>query len=103
MLYYETNINIYTNTWYVFSDELKNNRFVVEIKGIATPVEIECYIPDGNYSAGDLESFLNDTYFENNSNDTLAYEQLKYIQFKINPFSLKCIFKLQKLHQQLLK
>ena len=86
-----TSISI-PNTWYVFSDELKNNRFVVEIKGITTPVEIECYIPDGNYSAGDLESFLNDTYFENNSNDTVAYEQLKYIQFKINPFSLKCIF-----------
>ena len=81
------------NTWYVFSDELKNNRFVVEIKGIAEPVEIECYIPDGNYSAGDLESFLNDTYFENNSNESTDYEQLKYIAFQINPFSLKCIFK----------
>jgi len=81
------------NTWYVFSDELKNNRFIVEIKGIASPVEIEVYIPDGNYAAGDLETFLNETYFEQNSNETVIYEQLKYITFQINPYSLKCIFK----------
>lgn len=77
------------NTWYVFSHELNNNHFIIELSGGCFGFSIhQIVIPDGNYDDTALENFLNNTYFYN-SGTTSA---LKYIKFTILNNSLKSVF-----------
>ena len=77
------------NTWYVFSHELKNNRFIVEISSNCYDFSVhEIVIPDGNYDDCMLETFLNNTYFYNSGNEN----PLKYVKFSILNNSLKSVF-----------
>lgn len=79
------------NTWYVFSHELKNNRFIVEISGGCFDFSVhEIVIPDGNYDDCMLETFLNNNYFYNSGNENA----LKYVKFSILDNSLKSVFEL---------
>jgi len=77
------------NTWYVFSHELKNNRFIVEISSNCYDFSVhEIVIPDGNYDDCMLETFLNNTYFYNSGNEN----PLKYVKFSVLNNSLKSVF-----------
>ena len=52
------------NSWYLFSHERNNNRFIIEITGPCFKPSIhEIVIPDGNYDSESLEQYLNGRYF----------------------------------------
>lgn len=77
------------NSWYVFSNERKNNVFTIEINnsGIITPFVVT--IPDGNYDSDTLEYYLNHTYFYASG----ALNDLINIEFTIDQHSFKSSFK----------
>ena len=52
------------NSWYVFSNLLENNYFIVQIENEGSDqLEIlEVIIPEGNYTADELETYLNDNF-----------------------------------------
>ena len=77
------------NSWYLFSHERKNNRFVVELCGPCEPLSIhEIVIPDGNYDRETLTEYLNNRYFYKSG----LNNPLKYVKFTIDRFSLKSRF-----------
>jgi hypothetical protein len=82
------------NSWYLFSDKKKNNKFQIIIhKQHDKQQDLinECYnidIPEGNYNCDTLQEYLNSTYFFESDVDTL----LKHLKFSINPYSLKSSF-----------
>jgi len=77
------------NSWYLFSHERENNRFVIEICSECQPLSIhEIIIPDGNYSPNDLTEYLNQRYFYQSGEDN----PLKYVKMSICEFSLKTRF-----------
>ena len=77
------------NSWYLFSTSKKNNFFKLIITLTKDGDLLECIetvsIPDGNYSSESLEEYLNTEYFFETSRDIPT----QYIQFSINPASLK--------------
>ena len=79
------------NSFYLFSEAKGNNRFVIEdvVAGSLNQVH-EIVIPDGNYTADELETFLNNTYFYNSGTTTF----LQNVYFRINEHSQKTIFDL---------
>ena len=77
------------NSWYLFSHERVNNRFYIEVKDNHGCCEMnEIIIPDGNYSAVQLETYLNGKYFHK----SMTQSQLKFIKFSINENSMKSSF-----------
>jgi len=80
------------NSWYLFSSLLENNKFIIQMENEATGnIEIlEIIIPEGNYTAGDLETHLNTTYFCE-SGRTYGFSKIK---FSINKINLKSQFSL---------
>jgi hypothetical protein len=80
------------NSWYVFSNLLENNYFVVQIENEGSEnIEIlEVVIPEGNYTADELETYLNTTYFS----DSDRIYGFKKIKFTINKHTLKSQFSL---------
>lgn len=80
------------NSFYLFSSSKGNNRFIVEdnVSGSLNTVN-EIVIPDGNYTAAQLETYLNDTYFYNSSHPSAF---LQKIHFSIDTHSQKTIFDL---------
>jgi len=83
-----TSISI-PNSWYLFSEERGNNKFTVTITDTSSTI-IDVMIPEGNYTASQLEGYLNDTYFWNSSTD------LKFIKFGININTMKTYFDVSK-------
>lgn len=83
-----TSISI-PNSWYLFSEERGNNKFTVTITDTSSTI-IDVMIPEGNYTASQLEEYLNDTYFWNSSTD------LKFIKFGININTMKTYFDVSK-------
>ena len=77
------------NSWYLISEKFKNNYFQITIEDENTSHEFEIKVPDGNYDSDTLSYFLNTTYFYLSPNDSL----LKHIEFKIDKFNFKSIFK----------
>ena len=75
------------NYWYLISQKNNNNTFKITI--ISTEYLIT--IPDGNYSANALILFLNTTYFYQST----TTNDLKYIEFSINPNNQKSQFNLK--------
>jgi hypothetical protein len=77
------------NSWYLFSHERQNNRFIVEICGPCVSLSIhEIVIPDGNYDSASLEQYLNGRYFHKSGLDN----PLKFVKFTIDKYSLKSRF-----------
>ena len=77
------------NSWYLFSHERENNRFIIEIESKCLPLSIhEIIIPDGNYDAHSLTDYLNNRYFYMSGKDN----PLKYVKMSICEFSLKTRF-----------
>lgn len=81
-------------SWYLISKNNKNNIFEIIVTMITEQhIESQTYnieIPEGNYSAIELEDFLNNTFFCKSNNDNL----LKYICFSIHPYNKKTTFKI---------
>jgi hypothetical protein len=76
------------NSFYLFSSKKGNNRFIIEEVNSTTGLLEEVHeivIPDGNYTASQLETYLNNTYFYNSSTSTF----LQNIYFSIDTHSLK--------------
>ena len=80
------------NSWYLFSNLLENNKFIIQVENETTnDIEIlEVIIPEGNYTPGDLENFLNSTYFHE-SGRTYGFSKIK---FSISKHTLKTTFSL---------
>lgn len=80
------------NSWYLFSNLLENNKFIVQFENETNDsVEIlEVIIPEGNYTPGDLENFLNATYFHE-SGRNYGFSKIK---FSISKHTLKSTFSL---------
>jgi len=80
------------NSWYVFSNLLENNYFIVQIENEGSDqLEIlEVIIPEGNYTADELETYLNTTYFV----DSERIYGFRKIKFTINKHTLKSQFSL---------
>lgn len=77
------------NSWYLFSHERQNNRFIIEIDGSCLKLSVhEIIIPDGNYDSESLEQYLNGRYFYQSGLDN----PLKYVKFTIDRYSLKSRF-----------
>ena len=74
------------NSWYLISQIKKNNTFTIIINLNIFLITIS----DGNYNADSMTTYLNSTYFYNSSNTN----DLKYIEFLINPNSQKSCFKI---------
>ena len=52
------------NSWYVFTNLLNNNRFTIQAVDTNGKTEVlEVVIPEGNYTAEELQTFLNTQYF----------------------------------------
>jgi len=81
-------------SWYLISKNNKNNIFEILVTLISEDnIESQNYkieIPDGNYSAAELEYFLNKTYFNESNNNNL----LKYIHFSIHSYNNKTSFEI---------
>jgi len=75
---------------YLFSDSKMNNIFqiVIMVEKVVSSHSIK--IPEGNYTAIELEEYLNNTYFFLSPEDTL----LKYLKFSIDRYSLKSYFQI---------
>jgi hypothetical protein len=88
------------NAWYLFSKFKKNNFFEIDIfesSSESSSESIKKYnyliiIPDGNYDIDSLQYYLNTTYFY--QSEQTKNTPLKYIQFSIDPFSLKSCFQI---------
>jgi hypothetical protein len=80
------------NCWYVFSDLLENNKFIVQFENTTTEsLEVlEVVIPEGNYTPDELTHFLNQTYFYE-SGRTYGFVKVKIC---INKHTLKTSFHL---------
>lgn len=80
------------NSWYVFSNLLENNYFIVQMENEGSDqLEIlEVIIPEGNYTADELETYLNTTYFA----DSERIYGFRKIRFTINKHTLKSQFSL---------
>ena len=80
------------NSLYLFSNDKGNNRFIIEdnVSGSLNTVN-EIVIPDGNYTATQLETYLNNNYFYNSSHPSAF---LQKIHFSIDQYSEKSIFDL---------
>jgi hypothetical protein len=79
------------NSWYLFSNDKKNNWFEISIE--VEEVTTYCYdisIPEGNYDCDSLQEYLNRTYFYESGLDNY----LKYIKFFIDPRNLKSQFEI---------
>ena len=86
------------NSWYLFSNEKKNNRFEIIID--IEPAEKYCYeitIPEGNYDCDSLQEYLNRTYFYESGIDNY----LKYIKFFIDPHNLKSHFEIVEIDMEI--
>lgn len=76
-------------TWYLFSETLGNNKFYVTIKESYDSVDektICVEIPDGNYTAEELELFLNNAYFKDAS---VGVDTITELEFKISKHDCK--------------
>ena len=76
------------NSWYLFSHERENHRFIVEIKAKCLHSINEIIIPDGNYDQVTLTEYLNNRYFHLSGKKN----PLQYVKVTICPFSLKTRF-----------
>ena len=79
------------NSWYLFSNDKKNNWFEISID--VEEDKTYCYdisIPEGNYDCDSLQEYLNRTYFYESGLDNY----LKYIKFFIDPHNLKSRFEI---------
>jgi len=79
------------NSWYLFSNDKKNNWFEMRID--IEQDKTYCYdiiIPEGNYDCDSLQEYLNRTYFYESGIDNY----LKYIKFFIDPHNLKSHFEI---------
>ena len=79
------------NSWYLFSNDKKNNWFEISID--VEEDKTYCYdiiIPEGNYDCDSLQEYLNRTYFYESGIDNY----LKYIKFFIDPRNLKSQFEI---------
>lgn len=80
------------NSWYLFSELLENNKFIVQVENLTTEsLEVlEVIIPEGNYTPEELTHFLNSTYFYE-SNRTYGFVKIK---ISIDKHTLKTSFHL---------
>ena len=78
------------NSWYLFSKIKANNFFEIEINNNGTITNYVILVPDGNYDNSTLSDYLNNTYFYNSS----VTNDLVYLEFYIDEYSSKSIFKL---------
>ena len=79
------------NSWYLFSNDKKNNLFEISID--IEQDKTYCYdiiVPEGNYDCDSLQEYLNRTYFYESGIDNY----LKYIKFFIDPHNLKSQFEI---------
>ena len=74
------------NAWYFISQFKQNNTFTIIILSDFYLITI----PDGNYTADSITTYLNTTYFYQSTNTT----DLQYIKFLIDPNSQKSCFQL---------
>jgi len=75
------------DSWYLFSEG--NNKFTITITDTSSSI-IDVVISEGNYTASQLEEYLNNKYFWNSNTD------LKFIKFSINANSMKSCFDVSK-------
>ena len=80
----------YNDDCSICHDEIKEDDTIVSSTNSDYYCSYEIVIHDGNYDYISLQTYLNNTYFYN-SNKT---NNLKYIKFSIDPFSLKTKFEL---------
>jgi len=88
------------NAWYLFSKLKKNNFFEIDIFEYSLDNKVEpikkynylIIVPDGNYDIDSLQYYLNNVYFY--QSEITSNTPLKYIQFTIDPISLKTSFKI---------
>lgn len=80
------------NSWYIFSDLLENNKFIIQVENTTTEsLEVlEVVIPEGNYTPEELTHYLNQTYFYE-SGRTYGFVKIKV---HINKHTLKTSFHL---------
>ena len=81
------------NTWYTFSSRIGNNKFVIEAHiGRKTPETTihEIVIPDGNYTATQLENYINSTYLHQSG----KMNELNYIKMSISEHNLRTKFEM---------
>lgn len=78
------------NSWYLYNDLNKNNRFRVEItKPDSTVTSYDIYIPEGNYDTDTITEYLNNTYFCFSTTTDVYLQQLQYT---ISDSDLKSVF-----------
>ena len=84
------------NSWYLFSEKKKNNRFRIRIDTDNHDYCFDISVPDGNYNSETLVDYLNKEYFYMNENDNLndPHKFLNHIKFSINEFNNKTRFEL---------
>ena len=83
-------------TWYLFSETLGNNKFYVTLKKSHDSVDgkmICVEIPDGNYTAEELELFLNKSYFKD-AVDGEEDDTITELEFNITKHDCKTSFSL---------
>ena len=78
------------NSWYLFSHKKNNNIFKMIINANNEIFSYDIFLPDGNYDAESLQTYLNTTYFYESGNDN----PLKYIVFSINSQNFKTKFEI---------
>lgn len=78
------------NSWYLFSNEKKNNSFIIEVTINNVTTFYPIVVPDGNYDSDTLVNYLNTIYF----NDSTEITNLSYITFSINKYNHKSKFEL---------
>jgi len=86
-------IEIPANSWYLFSKLKKNTSFTISFNNASVITKYLITIPDGNYTAAEMVYYLNHTYFYQSTN----INELQYIEFNINNYSIKSVFKLTSL------
>ena len=78
-------------SWYLFSACAHNNMFIVEVSHDCAPCTIlEVVIPEGNYTAEQLEEVLNEQYFYKAKEDTL----FKHLRFRIVERTMRSCFEI---------
>ena len=79
------------NSWYVFTNLLNNNRFTIQAVDTNGKTEVlEVVIPEGNYTAEELQTFLNTQYFHL-SERRYSFSRL---EFCISKHNLKSTFRI---------
>ena len=79
------------NTWYTFSENRGNSKFIIEVKTRRTDLQIfEIIIPDGNYNAVQLCNYLNNTYLYQSG----ITNNLNYIKINVSEINLKTQFQI---------